>query len=442
MRSNISRSRRLPDRPIGGGSKAMRRVVVTGMGIACPLGLGVEHVWQRLINSESGIGAIQAFDTKDLPCKVAGQVPAGVKADGGLDIAEWITVKDVKKMDRFIHLGMVAATEAVEDSGWMPEVEEDRCATGVMIGSGIGGLQTIFEASIQVHEGRARRLSPFFIPSALINLASGHVSIKYGFKGPNHSAVTACATGVHAIGDAARLIMLGDAEVMVAGGAEAAWNPLGIAGFCASRALSTAFNDTPPRASRPWDKDRDGFVMGEGSGVVVLEEYEHAKRRGAKIYAEIGGYGMSGDAYHITAPAEHHDGAFRAMKAAFKNGGLTPADVQYVNAHGTSTPAGDDLELEAVENMFGNHASQIAMSSTKSAVGHLLGAAGAVEAIFSILAIRDNVAPPTLNLHEPSRVSVIDRVALKAQERKIDVALSNSFGFGGTNASILFKRAS
>ena len=302
----------------------MRRVVVTGMGIACPLGLGVEHVWRRLINGESGIGAIQAFDTKDLPCKVAGQVPAGVKAEHGLDLAEWIPVKDVKKMDRFIHLGLVAATEAVEDSGWTPEAEEDRCATGVMIGSGIGGLQTIFEASIQVHEGRARRLSPFFIPSALINLASGHVSIKYGFKGPNHSAVTACATGVHAIGDAARLIMWGDADVMVAGGAEAAVCELGIAGFCASRALSTGFNDQPPKASRPWDKDRDGFVMGEGAGVLVLEEYEHAKRRGAKIYAEVAGYGMSGDAYHITAPAEGHDGAVRSMRAALRNGRITP----------------------------------------------------------------------------------------------------------------------
>ena len=331
----------------------MRRVVVTGMGIACPLGLGVEHVWRRLINSELGIGAIQAFDTKDLPCKVAGQVPAGVKAEYGLDIAEWIPVKDVKKMDRFIHLGLVAATEAVEDSGWMPESEDDRCATGVMIGSGIGGLQTIFEASIQVHEGRARRLSPFFIPSALINLASGHVSIKYGFKGPNHSAVTACATGVHAIGDAARLIMWGDADVMVAGGAEAAVCELGIAGFCASRALSTGFNDQPAKASRPWDKDRDGFVMGEGAGVLVLEEYEHAKRRGAKIYAEIAGYGMSGDAYHITAPAEGHDGAVRSMRAALRNGRIAPDQIQYVNAHGTSTPLGDDLELEAVELVFG-----------------------------------------------------------------------------------------
>ena len=418
-----------------------RRVVVTGMGIACPLGLGVEHVWRRLINSDSGIGAIQAFDTKDLPCKVAGQVPAGVKAEYGLDISEWIPVKDIKKMDRFIHLGLVAATEAVEDSGWKPENEDDRNATGVMIGSGIGGLQTIFEASIQVYEGRARRLSPFFIPSALINLASGHVSIKYGFKGPNHSAVTACATGVHAIGDASRLIMLGDADVMVAGGAEAAVCELGIAGFCASRALSTGFNDQPTKASRPWDKDRDGFVMGEGAGVLVLEEYEHAKRRGAKMYADVAGYGMSGDAYHITAPAEGHDGAVRSMRAALRNGRITPDEIQYVNAHGTSTPLGDDLELEAVELVFGDAAKRAAMSSTKSATGHLLGAAGAVEAIFSILAVRDNVAPPTLNLDEPSRESVIDRVARTAQERRIDYALSNSFGFGGTNASIIFRAA-
>jgi len=419
----------------------LRRVVVTGMGIVSPLGLGVEHVWRRLITGDSGIGAIQSFDTTELTAKVAGQVPPGAKADGGLDLAEWIPVKDVKKMDRFIHLGLVAAAEAVLDSGWVPETEEQKCGTGVMIGSGIGGLQSIYEASVMVHEGKARRLSPFFIPSALINLVSGQVSIKYGFKGPNHSAVTACATGVHAIGDASRLIGLGDAEVMVAGGAEAAVNPLGIAGFCASRALSTGFNDRPAEASRPWDKDRDGFVMGEGAGIVVLEEYEHAKARGAKIYAEVVGYGMSGDAYHITAPAEHHDGAFRAMKAAFRSGGLTPADVQYVNAHGTSTPMGDDLELEAVETMFGDAAKGLAMSSTKSATGHLLGAAGAIEAIFSILAIRDGIAPPTLNLHEPSRTSVIDRVALTAQERRIDVALSNSFGFGGTNASILFRKA-
>ena len=419
----------------------MRRVVVTGMGIACPLGVGVEHVWGKLTRGESGLRAIQSFDTKDLPAKVAGQVPAGTRAEGGLDISEWIPIKDQKKMDRFIHLAVVAASEAVEDSGWVPPDEDARCATGVMIGSGIGGLGTIYEASVMVFQGKARRLSPFFIPSALINLASGHVSIKYGFKGPNHSAVTACATGVHAIGDAARLIGFGDADVMVAGGAEGAVNELGMAGFCASRALSTNFNDRPTAASRPWDRDRDGFVMGEGAGVVVLEELEHARARGAKIYGEVGGYGMSGDAHHITAPAEGHDGAFRAMKAAFRNGGLAPSDVQYINAHGTSTPLGDDLELEAVERFFGDDARGVAMSSTKSATGHLLGAAGAIEAIFSLLAIRDGIVPPTLNLENPSRDSVIDRVPLHAQERRVDVALSNSFGFGGTNASILFKRA-
>jgi len=420
---------------------AMRRVVVTGMGIACPLGLGVERVWERLIDGQSGIHAIQSFDTTELTAKIAGQVPLGTRAEGGLDISEWIPVKDQKKMDRFIHLAVVAAIEAVEDSGWVPDDEDARCATGVMIGSGIGGLGTIYEASVLVAQGKSRRLSPFFIPSALINLASGHVSIKYGFKGPNHSVVTACATGVHAIGDASRLIMLGDADVMVAGGAEGAVNELGMAGFCASRALSTNFNDRPAAASRPWDRDRDGFVMGEGSGIVVLEELEHAKARGAKIYGEVAGYGMSGDAHHITAPAEGHEGAFRAMKAAFRNGGMQPGDVQYVNAHGTSTPLGDDLELEAVERFFGDDAKGLAMSSTKSATGHLLGAAGAIEAIFSLLAVRDGVVPPTLNLENPSRASVIDRVPLAAQERRVDVALSNSFGFGGTNASILFKRA-
>jgi len=418
----------------------MRRVVITGMGIVSPLGVGVQHVWKRLLNGESGLGAIQSFDTKDLPAKVAGQVPAGTRDEGGLDVSEWVPVKDQKKMDRFIQLAMVAATEAVEDSGWVPETEEDRVATGVMIGSGIGGLPTIYEASQQVGQGKAKRLSPFFIPSALINLASGHVSIRYGFKGPNHAVVTACATGVHAIGDASRLIMLGDADVMVAGGTEAAVCEIGIAGFCASRALSTAFNDTPTKASRPWDKDRDGFVMGEGAGVVVLEELEHAKARGAKIYGEVAGYGMSGDAYHITAPAEGHDGAFRAMKAALRNGKIAPSDIQYVNAHGTSTPLGDDLELEAVERLFGDAAKGVAMSSTKSAIGHLLGAAGAVESIFSILAVRDGVAPPTLNLDEPSRESPIDRVAHTAQERPIEIALKNGFGFGGTNASILFRR--
>jgi 3-oxoacyl-[acyl-carrier-protein] synthase II len=419
----------------------MRRVVITGMGIACPLGIGLHNVWRRLINAESGIGAIQSFDTNELPCKVAGQVPRGSKTDGKLDISEWVPIKDQKKMDRFISLALVAATEAVEDSGWVPETEEDRWASGVMIGSGIGGLQTIYEASLLVSQGKARRLSPFFIPSALINLASGHVSIKYGFKGPNHSVVTACATGVHALGDAARLIVLGDADVMVAGGAEAAVCELGIAGFCSSRALSTAFNDEPTRASRPWDKDRDGFVMGEGAAVVVLEEYEHARKRGAKIYAEVAGYGMSGDAHHITAPADGHEGAYRAMAAALRNGGIEPADIQYVNAHGTSTPLGDDLELEAVERLFGDAARGIAMSSTKSATGHLLGAAGAVEAVFSVMAVRDGIAPPTLNLDEPSRESVIDRVAHTAQQRRINIALSNSFGFGGTNASILFRAA-
>lgn len=419
----------------------MRRVVVTGMGIVSPLGIGVEHVWRRLINSESGISAIQSFDVSDMPCRIAGTVPRGTRADGNLDIGEWIPPKDHKKMDRFIQHAMVAGTEAVEDAGWTPTDEDDRCATGVMIGSGIGGVETIFEASTLILAGKGKRISPFFIPSALINLASGNFSIKYGFKGPNHSAVTACATGVHAIGDAARLVALGDADVMIAGGAEAPVNPIGMWGFCAARAMSTAFNDTPSRASRPWDRDRDGFVMGEGAGIVVVEEYEHARKRGAKIYAEIIGYGMSGDAYHITAPAEGHAGALRAMKAALKNGGLAPSDIQYVNAHGTSTPLGDDLELEAVERLFGEAARTVAMSSTKSATGHLLGAAGAIEAIFSIMAIRDGVAPPTLNLEHPSRESPIDRVALVAQERRIEVALSNSFGFGGTNASIIFRKA-
>ena len=422
-------------------SGADRRVVVTGMGIVSPLGLGVENVWKRLIEGQSGIRAIQSFDVTDLACKIAGQVPAGVRAEGGLTLGEWIPVKDQKKMDRFIHLALVAATEAVEDSGWLPQDDEGQEATGVMIGSGIGGLQTIFEGSKLVVEGKVKRLSPFFIPAALINLASGHLSIKYGFKGPNHSAVTACATGVHAIGDAMRLIKLGDADVMVAGGAEAAVCELGIGGFAAARALSTAFNDEPVRASRPWDKDRDGFVMGEGAGVVVLEEFEHARARGAKVYGEVVGYGLSGDAHHITAPADGHEGAFRAMRAAFRNGGLVPSDVQYVNAHGTSTPMGDDLELEAVERFFGDDARGLAMSSTKSATGHLLGAAGAVESIFSLLAMRDGVVPPTLNLESPSRESAVDRVALAAQDRVVDCVLSNSFGFGGTNASIIFRRA-
>jgi len=420
---------------------APRRVVVTGMGIVSPLGLGVAHVWRRLVNGESGLTAIQAFDTKDLPAKVAGQVPSGVRADGGLDLNEWIPVKEQKKMDRFIQLAYAAAAEAVEDSGWVPANEQEQARTGVMIGSGIGGLETIQEAAHQVAAGKTRRLSPFFIPSALVNLASGHVSIRYGFKGPNHSAVTACATGVHAIGDAARLIALGDADVMVAGGAEAAVCELGIGGFCAARALSTAFNDTPSRASRPWDRDRDGFVMGEGAGVIVLEELEHARARGATIYAEVTGYGMSGDAHHITAPSDTGDGAYRSMAMALRDAGVTPAEVQYVNAHGTSTPMGDDLELGAVERLWGEAGAGLAMSSTKSSTGHLLGAAGAVEAIFSIQAIRDQVAPPTLNLENPSRETVIDRVARIPGQRPIECALSNSFGFGGTNASVVFRRA-
>ena len=418
----------------------MRRVVVTGMGIVCPLGVGVELVWQRLINGRSGISAIQSFDVTELPAKIAGQVPPGTRADGGLDLAEWIPSKDQRKMDRFIQLALVAAEEAVASSGWQPEDEPDRCATGVMIGSGIGGLQTIADSAVLMHEGKVRRISPFFIPAALINLASGHISIKYGFKGPNHAVVTACATGVHAIGDAARLIIFGDADVMVAGGAEAPICALGLAGFCAARALSTGFNDSPARASRPWDKDRDGFVMGEGAAVVVLEEYEHATKRGAHIYGEIAGYGLSGDAYHITAPPPGHEGALRAMQAALRNSRVTVDDIQYVNAHGTSTFA-DDLELEAVEHLFGPAAKNVAMSSTKSAIGHLLGAAGAAEAIFSILAVRDGVAPPTLNLDHPSRESVIDRVAHTAQRRPIRMALSNSFGFGGTNASIVVRAA-
>lgn len=419
---------------------APRRVVVTGMGIVSPLGVGVDHVWGRLVAGESGISAIQGFDVKDLPAKVAGQVPAGSRAENRFDPSEYIPVKEQKKMDRFIQLAYAAAVEAVQDSGWEPEDEPSRERTGVMIGSGIGGLETIQETAKLVAEGRTRRISPFFIPASLVNLASGHVSIRYGFKGPNHSAVTACATGVHAIGDAARLIALDDADVMIAGGAEAAICELGIGGFCAARALSTAFNDTPAKASRPWDKDRDGFVMGEGSGVLVLEEYEHAKARGAKIYAEVVGYGMSGDAYHITSPSETGDGAFRSMRNALRSAGVAPSEVQYVNAHGTSTQVGDNIELSAVERLWAEAGNKLAMSSTKSATGHLLGAAGAIEAIFSIQAIRTNTAPPTLNLEEPSRETVIDLVAKEAQSRKIDVVLSNSFGFGGTNASVVFKR--
>ena len=417
----------------------MRRVVVTGMGIACPLGLGTELVWSRLLAGESGIGAIQSFDVSEMPAKIAGTIPRGPRAEGKLDLTDWIPVKDQKKMDPFIHFALVAATQAVEDSGWMPESEDDRCATGVMIGSGIGGLETIYDASMQVLAGKIRRLSPFFIPSALINLASGHLSIKYGFKGPNHAVVTACATGVHAIGDAARLIQFGDADVMVAGGAEAAVNILGIAGFCAARALSTSFNDTPTKASRPWDKDRDGFVMGEGAGIVVLEEYEHAKKRGAKIYAEVGGYGMSGDAHHITAPAEGHDGAFRAMKAALRNGGVTPEQIGYVNAHGTSTVA-DTTETQAIRAVFGAHADRLAVSSTKSMHGHLLGAAGGLEAAVSVMALKHGILPPTINLDDPDPACDLDYIPHVARAAQVEYAMSNSFGFGGTNAALIFRR--
>jgi 3-oxoacyl-[acyl-carrier-protein] synthase II len=416
----------------------MRRVVVTGMGIVSPLGVGVEHVWKRLLNAESGISGIQSCDVSDLPCKIAGSVPLGDTASGKFNADDYVSPKDQKKMDPFIIMAMGAAHEAVADSGWVAESDEDKERTGVMIGSGIGGLQGIYETSLLLAEKGPRRVSPFFIPSCLINLASGHVSIKYGFKGPNHSVVTACATGSHAIGDAARLIALDDADVMVAGGAESTICRIGIAGFAAARALSTGYNDNPTAGSRPWDKGRDGFVMGEGAGVVILEEYEHAKKRGAKIYAEVVGYGLSGDAHHITAPAENGDGGFRAMKAAFKRAQMNIEDIDYINAHGTSTPLGDEIELGAVKRLFGDHAYKITMSSTKSAIGHLLGAAGAVEAIFSILAIRDQVAPPTLNLEDPSDGCDIDLAPKQAKPRKIRAALSNSFGFGGTNASVIF----
>jgi 3-oxoacyl-[acyl-carrier-protein] synthase II len=418
----------------------MRRVVVTGLGLVTPLGCGVETTWKRLIAGESGIGAIQSFDVSDLPCKVAASVPRGETSSGLFNADDWVPTKDQKKMDEFIIFALAAATQAVEDSGWKPTDDEGQERTGVMIGSGIGGLQTIYDGSITLKEKGPRRISPFFIPAALINLASGHLSIKYGFRGPNHSAVTACATGAHAIGDAGRLIALGDADVMVAGGAEAAICRLGIAGFAAARALSTGFNDEPTRASRPWDKRRDGFVMGEGAGVVVLEEYEHAKKRGARIYAELTGYGLSGDAHHITAPPEDGNGGFRAMRAALRNARRNTGDIDYINAHGTSTPLGDEIELGAVKRLFGQDAYQLSMSSTKSAIGHLLGAAGGVEAIFSVLSIRDQVAPPTRNLEDPSDGCDIDLVPIKAKPRKIRNALSNSFGFGGTNAAVIFSK--
>ena len=417
----------------------MRRVVVTGIGAVTPLASGAQNTWQKLLNSQSGIKGIDTFDVSDIPAKIAGLVPRG-EGEGLFNAEDHVSIKDMKKMDDFIVYGIAAADQAIADSGWKPETDEDQEATGVLIGSGIGGLPKISEATDLVNNGKTRRVSPFFIPSCLINLVSGQVSIKHGLKGPNHAVVTACSTGAHAVGDASRMIMLGDADVMVAGGAEAAVCRLGMAGFAAARALSTSYNDTPTEASRPWDEGRDGFVMGEGAGCVVLEEYEHAKARGAKIYAEVAGYGMSGDAYHITAPAEDGNGGFRSMRNAIRNAGLNPEDVDYVNAHGTSTPLGDEIELGAVKRLFGDHAQKMSMSSTKSATGHLLGAAGAIEAVFSILAIHEGVVPPTLNLRNPSEACKgIDLVPLEAKQRKVNVALSNSFGFGGTNASLVFK---
>jgi 3-oxoacyl-[acyl-carrier-protein] synthase II len=416
----------------------MRRVVVTGIGLVTPLGVGTDNNWRRLLAGESGLRAIQSFDVSDLPAKIAGQVPRGSTESGLFNTDDWVPPKDQKKMDLFIIYAIGAAVQAIEDSGWKPQDDESRERTGVMIGSGIGGLPGIAEMALTLHERGPRRVSPFFIPASLINLASGNVSIRYGFKGPNHAVVTACSTGAHALGDAARLIQIDDADVMVCGGAEAAICRLGMAGFAASRALSTNFNDEPSRASRPWDRDRDGFVMGEGAGIVVLEEYEHARKRGAKIYGELIGYGMSGDAHHVTAPAEDGNGAFRSMRNALKRANLAPDRIDYINAHGTSTPLGDEIELGAVKRLFGDHAFKLSMSSTKSAIGHLLGAAGSVEAIFSILAMRDGVAPPTLNLENPSPGCDIDLVPKQAKERKIRHVLSNSFGFGGTNASLIF----
>ncbi|MBT7486983.1 MAG: beta-ketoacyl-ACP synthase II [Rhodospirillales bacterium] len=416
----------------------MKRVVVTGIGLVTPLGCGVDHVWNRLLKGDSGIRAIESFDVSDLPAKIGGEVPRGETADGLFNADDWVPPKDQRRMDAFIQYGMGAAQMAVQDSGWMPEDDESRCRTGVLIGAGIGGLPEISKSAKIVEDRNVRKLSPFFIPASLINLVSGHVSIKYGFKGPCHAVVTACSSGAHAIGDAARMIMLDDADVMVAGGAEAAMCRLGVAGFAQARALSTNFNDTPEKASRPWDQDRDGFVMGDGSGIVVLEELEHAKKRGAKIYAELIGYGMSGDANHITAPASDGNGAFRCMTMAMKRAELNPEDVDYVNAPGTSTPLGDSIELGAVKRLFGDAAYKLSMSSTKSAIGHLLGAAGAVEAIFSILAMNNSIVPPTLNLDNPSEGCDLDLVPHTAKERPVRAILSNSFGFGGTNASLVF----
>ena len=417
----------------------MRRVVVTGLGLLSPFGMGVEHSWRELLSGRSACRRVTEFEVDDLACKIAHIIPRGDGSNGTFNPEAVLEPKELRKIGDFILYGIAAADEALADSGWKPETHEDQCATGVLIGSGIGGIDGIAENAMILKDRGPRRISPFFIPGQIINLVSGQVSIRHGLKGPNHAVVTACSTGAHAIGDAARLIMWGDADVMVAGGSEAPVTRLSIAGFAACRALSTDRNDTPETASRPYDRDRDGFVMGEGAGVVVLEELEHAKARGAKIYAEVTGYGLTGDAYHITAPAEDGDGAFRCMTAALNRAKLSPADVDYINAHGTSTMA-DTIELGAVERLVGNAASKISMSSTKSSVGHLLGAAGAAEAIFSILAIRDNIAPATINLDNPERETAIDLVPNKPRQRQIDVALSNSFGFGGTNASLVFQR--
>jgi len=418
----------------------MRRVVVTGLGMVTPLGSGVATTWSRLLAGKSGAVRVTDFEVSDLPSQIACRIPRGDGSDGTFDPDVAMEPKEQRKVDDFIIFAMAAADEAIADSGWTPRNEEDSERFGVLIGSGIGGLQGIVEAGITLKERGPRRISPFFIPGRLINLASGYVSIKHQLKGPNHAVVTACSTGAHAIGDASRLIGLGDADMMLAGGTESPVSRISLAGFAACRALSTHFNDAPEKGSRPYDKDRDGFVMGEGAGVVVLEEYEHARARGARIYAEIIGYGLTGDAFHITAPAQDGNGAFRCMKAALARAEVSPEDIDYVNAHGTSTPLGDEIELGAVERVMGNSASRLTMSSTKSAIGHLLGAAGAVEAIFSMLAIRDNVAPPTLNLDDPSVETQIDLVPHTAREKRIDVVLSNSFGFGGTNASLVFKR--
>src|SRR5215469_16720823 len=418
----------------------MRRVVITGLGMVTPLACGVAETWSRLLQGESGARKIEKFEVADLPSRIACQLPRGDGTNGTYNPDQWMEPKEQRKVDEFITYAMCAATQAIDDSGWKPTSYEDRTRTGVMIGSGIGGLEGIAETAIVLKEKGPRRVSPFFIPGRLINLASGYVSITHGLKGPNHAVVTACSTGAHAIGDAARLISLGDADVMVAGGAESPLDRLSMAGFAACRALSTSFNDEPTRASRPYDRDRDGFVMGEGAGVVVLEELDHARARGARIYAELIGYGMSGDAYHITAPAEDGDGALRCMTAAIRRADITPAEIDYINAHGTSTPVGDEIELNAVQRLVGDDAGRISMSSTKSSIGHLLGAAGAVEAIFSVLAMRDRVAPPTLNLDSPSVKALVDLVPHNAREREIDVVLSNSFGFGGTNASLVFRR--